>query len=61
MFLHGWKKLPLVHMFLASVVVQEEMYLHQLILERLVEGKNSKLGFQFTLGECELLLVNNVK
>ena len=53
MFLHGWKKLPLVHMFLPSVVVQEEMYLHQLILERLVEGKNLELGFQ-------LLFVNVV-
>lgn len=53
MFLHGWKKLPLVHMLLASVVVEEEMYLHQLILERLVEGKNLELSFQ-------LLFVNVV-
>lgn len=35
MFLHGWKKLPLAHMFLASVIVQEEMCLHPSILKRI--------------------------
>lgn len=59
MFLHGWKKLPLVRMFLASVVVaQEEMCLHQLTLERLVEGKNSKPGFQLLFVN---VVVNDVK
>lgn len=58
MFLHGWKKLPLVHTFLASVVVQEEMCLHQLILERLVDRKNSERGFQLLFVN---VVVNNVK
>lgn len=35
MFLHGWKKLPLARMLLASVKVQEEMYLHPSILKRI--------------------------